>query len=208
MTRFTVICAMVLAAVLVISPTTQAITIEFAPAGQTVVLGSPASVDVNISGLTGALTLGAYDLNINFSSTILSTPTVTFGTGLSLGLIGGSTTGVSGTNPRNVFEVSLILPPSLLAANQPDSFRLFTLAFNTLALGTSPLSLSDIILGDEFGENITPRLTTVGTGSITVTPVPDNGGGNPIPEPSTWMLMASGLVLLCLGRRRLACSRV
>jgi hypothetical protein len=94
-------------------------------------------VDVNVSGQTGALALGAYDLKLNFSSGILSTPTVTFGAGLSLGLSGDSVTGISGTNPLNVFEVSLILPLSLLSLNQPDSFKLFTLAVNRIGIGTS-----------------------------------------------------------------------
>lgn len=207
MKRMVLITGFVMVAVLALSPATQAITLEFAPGAQGVTLGSPASVDVNVSALTGALALGAYDLNINFNSAILSTPTVTFGTGLNLGVIANSTTGTLGTNPLNLFEVSLVLPATL-SGSQLDSFKLFTLTFNTLTIGTSPLSFSAVILGDENGEDISQRVTTLGTGSIGVTAPPTPGGSNPIPEPSTWALMATGLVALGVWRRNLAFSRV
>jgi hypothetical protein len=185
-----------LIALVAISPVAQAVPItpalSFSPSAQLVPIGNQAIVDVNISGLTGPLALGAYDLNVNFNSSILSLASISFGIGLNLGNPLNSTTGTFGTNPLNVFEVSFV-SPATLSAGQPDSFRLFTLTFNTLSLGTSPLSFSSVILGDQNGD---PLTATLGAGSITVTP-----------EPSTWLLMASGLVGLGAYRRKPATIR-
>jgi hypothetical protein len=204
MKRVHFIMAFMVVAVLAMSPSTQAITLEFAPTAQGVALGNLASVDVNVSGLTGALALGAYDLNINYNSAILSTPAVTFGTGLNLGVIADSTTGTLGSNPLNIFEVSLVLPATL-SGSQADSFKLFTVVFNTIGVGTSPLGFSDVILGDQEGESLG---ATLGSGSIQVTALPSNGGGNPIPEPGTWLLMSTGMLTLGLWRRKLAVACV
>ncbi|WP_347258920.1 PEP-CTERM sorting domain-containing protein, partial [Methylocaldum sp.] len=108
---------------------------------------------------------------------------------------------VSGT--VNVFETSL----GLLADQDGNTaFRLFTLTFDTLANGLSPLSFTDNIastgefLGDENGDPFVPPVSA-GRGSVCV-------GGNcqqsqpiPVPEPPVVMLMGAGLLGFAFNQR-------
>ena len=150
----------------------------------TVPEGSSVQVDLDISGLAfaGAPSLGTFDLNLTYNSSILSLKTVTFG---DPGL--GDQLGLGGVQPMqsydssvpgtvNLFELSLN-SASDLDQLQADSFRLVELTFSGDALGFSPLHLVVNALGDSQGASLA---ATLGDGGVTVSlasPVPDRGVG-------------------------------
>jgi len=169
--------------------------LTFAPLNQTVNLGDTASVDVMVTGLTGEF-VGSYDFNVSWDAALLSLDSLSFGDALD-GPLDSLSGFVNGTGSVNAFEVSLGL-----LSNQDglSDFRLFTLSFDTLAVGTSALNfIGGIIptglLGDELGELLP---TEVIAGSITI-----NEGSVSVPEPGTLALFAIGLGLAgALKRRR------
>ena len=166
------------------------ITLSIAPTTQSVLAGNTVDVAVNISGL-GALTapsLGAYDLDVTFDSSILAFNSVAFVSQLDLAIM-GSTTGydASAAGVLNGFEVSLE-SISNLNSLQAGSFNLFTLTFDTLALGTSGVGISNVVLGDA---SAAPLFADVVGGEVTV-----------IPAPAAVMLGGLGLGFVSWFRRR------
>ena len=88
-----------------------------------------------------------------------------------------------------------LLSPADLVALQPGSLLLLsTLSFSTLSLGTSPLTFSGVILGNEFGMNI-PNFS-VQSGSISVI-------AQQVTEPGTLLLLVTGLGLAAIALQRI-----
>jgi hypothetical protein len=179
--------------VLASSATVQAISLVFVPPSQDVVRGSPVSVGLVVADL-GADTVGTFDVVVSFDPAILSLDLadITFGPFLGDPGLAAVTDvlfvpGVPELIFLNVFAVSL-LSSAELTALQPSSFPLATLTFATLGVGTSPLGMTLNALGDANGDPLSlsaaPR-----PGAITVQQVV-----TVIPEPSTWLLLATGLV--------------
>jgi len=161
----------------------HAFTVGLTPSFQTVPVGNPVSVDLYVSGLGNGTppSLGTFDLNILFDSTILYFNNATFGDpglGDQLDLFGlGSITSVDDSVPGvlNLFELSLDMPGDL-DLFQADSFTLATLTFDTLTTGTSSLSLTINALGDSAGNALSANI--------------QNASVAPVPEPSTAILLA------------------
>lgn len=175
----------------------RAIAISFSPLAQNVLLGDSASVDVILENPAGNL-VGAYDFFVNYDASILSLNNVVQGSAL-----GGpaDTLYQTATTPGqvNVAEVSFLFDLSGLQ-DASSSFTLFTLVFDTLAVGSSALLPEENILGfaggfvgDELGFGI--ALDSVNAGSITVVDLPVVDVG----EPAALLYFALGL----LGLRRL-----
>ncbi len=167
----------------------NALSLTIEPPTQTAPLAAIVSVDLVIGGLTagGPSSLGTFDLDIGFDDTVLTFQGATFG-GF-LGTPGVQTTNGSGLLAADLvdaFEVSLLTPAGLDAL-QPASFTLATLFFWGAAPGTSPLTLTQALVGDAFG---TQLLVTPSNASITI-----------VPEPATIFLMGLGLVVLGVRRR-------
>lgn len=178
--------------------TAGAVTLSIDPAFQNVGVGGTASVNLNISGLgsDNDNTLGGFILDVGFDNSILAFDSAVFGPTLDLY-----------TDPSdpiyNNYSVDQFSPDTVslywvtfldtadLIANQLDSFVLATLKFTGIGLGTSSLTFDYIDLSNGDG---TGSIFADGTaGSVTVAPVP---------EPSTWLLMAMGLVGLVGARRK------
>jgi hypothetical protein len=188
----TAICLLLLGVLLGFTATApaEAITIIFDPVSQNVALGNPAGVDLIISGLgdLSAPSLSAYDLDISFVPTILSFNNVVYGNQLDIFGLGFPiqwTTSGSGT--INLTELSLNTP-SDLDTYQLGSFTLATLYFDTIGFGNSPLNVSINALGDALGD---PLTANVDSGWINVT-----DGSQSVPEPSSLILIASGVFAL------------
>lgn len=165
----------------------RAVAITFQPSSQQVALGNMASVDLVISdlGVGSAPSIGVFDIDVSFSPSILGLGVagVVFGNQLdilSLGSIQQVDLGVMGV--VNVFELSLD-SASDLDLLQGASFTLFTLTFDALSVGLSPLSVTVHNLGDSLG---TPIVADLSSGSIQVV--------NAIPEPGALVLFTLGLI--------------
>ena len=179
----------VVIAVLFCAAGSQAITIGFSPVSQDVALGDQAFVDLAISGLGdgAAPSLGVFDLDVSFDPLVLNLSSVSFGDQLDILGLGSWKEAITGVGMVNLFELSFDSPDDLDSL-QADSFVLASLTFDTLALGESPLTLSIKALGDSWGD---PLIADVQSGSVSV-----------VPEPSTILLVGSGLVGLGCFRKK------
>ena len=179
----------VVALVVFVTSRSEAITIGFNPLSQVVSVGSPANVALEISGLGNfaAPSLSTFDLDIAFDSAILGLSAVTFVNQLDILGLGSIQSSTLGTGTVNLFELSLDSPEDLNSL-QADSFVLAYLSFDTLAFGTSPLNLSINALGDAWGD---PLVADIQSGSVSA-----------VPEPSTLILVGSGLVGLGYLRKK------
>ena len=180
-----------------LEPAANAVTLSVIPEATSANVGSTFSVDVVASGLLdgAAPSIGTYDLDLNYNSSVLSFANVSFGTGLDvLGL--GSIQAPDPSTPGkvNVFELSLDSEADLNQL-QHDAFKLFTLTFNAAAVGSSALQLTISALGDAAGNSLD---ATLQNGSAAVTPVP---------LPPTLVLFLSGLLGLALIHTRRPAGR-
>ncbi|MBL0715890.1 MAG: hypothetical protein JJV98_19560 [Desulfosarcina sp.] len=151
----------------------------------------PFEVDVTISGL-GGFDLGAFDLNVNYDDALLAVDSYTL-TG-ELGSFAGPDPAYPdaadwslGDDSSGIVNLAVI---SYLEdfSTQPDAFTLATLTFTGDSTGLADISLSDIILSDDFGDPIS--FTVSGTDI------------NAVPIPGAALLLGSGLVGIVGLRRR------
>ena len=172
-----------------------AFTIEFNPASQSLSAGSALVVDLVVSGLVDNATpsLGTFDLDVSFDSSVLNFSGATFGDQLNLSSLGDVSAVTPGTGTVNLFELSLESANDLDNL-QAGSFTLATLSFNAIAEGTSSLKLTLNALGDSLGD---PLTATVAGGSVIVQSI----ATVPVP-PALPMLLASLLVIGTMSSSR------
>lgn len=200
------LCAMFLAAGTLCH---ASVILSVDPSSQTVPLGTPASFNVDISGLGNGTALGTYDINLGFDPTLLSYASIVFGNQVDISGLGDIQSVTPGTGTVEVFELSLDSATELNSL-QASSFTLATLTFDTLATGSnSPVTLSVNALGDAYGNSIA---ATLQNGSVTIA-----GASSSVPEPSTLMMMVCVAAMSLFGfaakaapawRRRSAPGRV
>lgn len=171
-----------------------AITVGFQPASPSVLVGSPTSIVLVISGLGEGVapSLGSFDLDVGFDSSILAFNGATFGNQLDLFGLGNVSAVTPGVGTANLFELSLDTAADLDAL-QAGNFTLATLSFTALSVGNSPLSIAANAFADSLGNPLNADLVAGSIGSTT-----------PVPEPSNVMLMGIGLaaVMAAIARRR------
>lgn len=167
-------------------PAANALTVSVVPQASTFAVGDTVSVDVvaNMEG-DSALSLGSYDVELSFGSTVLSFANLVFGNGLSVtGMPSFPQEFSAGAGVVSAFESSLETTADLNSL-QPNAFTLFTVTFNALQAGTSALTLAVNSLGNAAG---TETLTgSVLNSSVTVT------GAPAVPLPAGVWLLMSGL---------------
>ena len=179
------------------APAANAVTLSVVPESPAVNVGSTFSVDVMASGLVdgAAPSIGTYDLDLNYNSSVVSFTSATFGTGLDVLGLGSIQQLDSGTPGKvNVFELSLDSEADLNQL-QNDTFKLFTLTFNAAAAGSTALGLTVNALGDAAGNSLDATLQNA---SVAVAPVP---------LPPAVLLLLSGLCALALTHTRRPAGR-
>jgi hypothetical protein len=154
------------------------ITLTLTPSSVDVAPGDAFTVDLVVAGLERPPSLGAFDLDVLFDSTVASATGVTFASFLGDPDLGEALTDVVSFPGRvNVAAVSL-LEPQTLDALQTNAFPLATLAFTAVASGTARFGVANVTLDDAFGNKL------------------------PVPEPSVMWLMGAGVAVLGVVRRR------
>jgi hypothetical protein len=166
---------------------TRAATISIQPASSTTNVGSAVNLNVNISNVSN---LFAFQFDIGFNPSVLSASSVSEGPFL---LSGGTTAFVPGTTDNLAGTISFTAD-SLVGAIPGVSGDgvLATLQLLPLAIGTSPMSLSNITLLDSNFNSID---FTSEDGSITV-------NASLTPEPSPALTLVAGLSILFALRRQ------
>lgn len=173
----------------------QAVSIGLNPSSESINLGNMTTVDIVISGLQESPLdeiVSAFDLDISFNQSILSAKDLVFGS-----FFGDLedfevlfSSDIDSTPGVIDLAVLSFLSDSELAALQPDSFVLATLAFTAIDSGNSAL---DFILDSEFGIDIKGKNAAIlnnivsNTANINVTVVP---------LPPTFLLFGSSLFIL------------
>lgn len=181
-----------------------AVSLSFNTSAINVPVSSNFSVDLMVSGLgnSSAPSLGAFDVDILYNPLQMTFLSYTLGTSLGdISLLEADdwSQGALGGGRIDLAEVSY-LTVAELDALQADSFILANLTFRCLAPGTSLIQIdasdSFLTLGDANGDGLN---FTLGQ-AVAVTQ--EGGGPPPIPEPSTFLLLGSGLAGLAWFRRR------
>jgi hypothetical protein len=186
--------------------TTQAsaVSLSIVPSTSPINVGDLVDVDILISGIddpTGSGPyLGAYSIGIKYDQTILQeSGSVSFDT-LLLGALSDSVRS-EGHNPGagqvEAEETSTFVDPADLAFLQFDnhSFNLVTFHFTGLNSGTSPLTFYLTDLSDADGN-------VLGVDPVVASQIVVNGPSGVVPEPSTVLLLATGVAGLLWQRRK------
>lgn len=181
------------AALVFTSFSAQAVIINVEPNVPSIEQGNAVTVDITVSDLGDgtAPSLGVFDLDLSFDNSILGLNSVTFGNQLDLfgfGSLQFDDASVAGT--VNLFELSFDLPGDLDTLQAP-SFVLASLAFDTLAIGTTDLLVAVNALGDSLGD---PLSFSVNNSSLEVT--------TSVPLPASSWLILLGVLSLFAARKR------
>jgi len=177
---------------LLVAARSEAISIGLAPSPVAATVGGVFSLDlVAVHG--AARSVGSWDLDVTFDSSLMSLDSVSFGV-----LLGGPADSLQDALPNgagswNVAEISLLSPDELDALLQPTSFVLATLNFSAVAEGTSSVVLANGVAGDGFGR---PFDLELGAARVEIT------GDAAVPEPGAALLFACGALLVARARRR------
>lgn len=151
------------------------------------ILGEQVEATVSVDGLTGEF-IGAYDVTLAFDGAILSFDELFFDVFLD-GPADSLQDVVLTSSTINAAEISLGF---LFNQTGIDAFPLFSVLFDTVGAGTSPLDLSVTELSDDFGFPL--ESTTLNSSVSVQEPVA-------VPEPGTASLLLIGLLAFAVTRR-------
>ena len=187
------LCAVVVASVLFAAREAAATPIvSLVPSLTNVTVGGTTTVNVSISD---AVDVFAFQFDLGFNSARISASNLVEGSFLAGG---GDTFFVPGSIDNLGGSIAFTGNTLLTAiAGESGGGILATVTFTGLSEGLAGLSLFNVVLLDSSLSTIVPVTTAGGLVNVTqsTTPVP-------VPEPATWLLVASGLSALRWRRRR------
>ena len=176
-------------------PAAAAPIIFLSPSSTTVDVGDTFSVDVNVADIDD---LFGFQFDFIFDDSLLNPVGITEGSFLSQG-VGGSTLFAPGTdNGAGTIEFTLgfLLGP---VPGVSGSGTLATLAFAATGSGTAAFSLGGLILQDsQFAE--LQDSAEINGASVNI-----NASATPIPEPTSLLLIGTGLGIIARRRLRRPC---
>jgi len=166
--------------VLVGSPAAMATTVNIQPASSSFSVGDTFSLNIDISDVTD---LYAFQFDIGFSPSTLAATGISEGAFLSGGV--RTTNYIPGTIDNSAGTVTFTADTLQdLIPGITGSGSLATIDFNAVDIGTSVVSLSNVLLLDSNLNNIS---ASIENGSITVNPAVI-----PTPEPGVlWLILAA-----------------
>jgi len=186
----------------------HAVSIEVRPS-QRVALGDPLTVDVLVTN-PGGVTIGVFDIVLEFDPDILEIDDVVFGTGLTDPNFGSITDVAIGKGRVEAAESSLLFPPPPVVSD----LLLFSVEFATRGLGTTAVTpVAALDLGPGPGLGLRAPMVFLGDDAIPGNPIPVASTNaatimvvEPVatPAPGTLPLLAMGTALVMLGRIRRA----
>ena len=169
----------------------QVVTVT--PSTQTVSVGDPFTVNLQISGLGAgtAPSVGVYDIDLGFDPNLVSFSSVAFGSGLDVLGLGSVQLTTVGPGVINLFELSLDTANDLNAL-QAGAFTLASISFSAWNPGTSLFSLSLNSLGDADGAALSASLQGSSVTAI----------ASSVPEPESWAMVVIALCTFGIALRR------
>lgn len=136
------------------------------------IIGNTVDVELNVADLGNgtAPSVGAYNVNIAFDSSILAYNSVTFGNQLDLGFFGS----IQDSDTTNVLSGTLNLSETSFESEtdlnnfQAQDFTLATITFDTIAVGPSQITPSIVSFGDAAGDPLAVDTLSSGTVAVAV----------------------------------------
>ena len=186
-----------------ISFNANAISIDLIANQSAVNIGDNIEVQVRISGLNDASapSLGDYDVNFNYDSSIFNFSSIVWGDSilgnqLDLSNFGSLQDASSGWGWLRISELSVdgALDLELL---QKDEFTLFSVLLNAAAIGSGTFSLTTNAFGDAYGNDV--LIDTINSTEVNIRSVS-------VPEPSSLLLLL-GLVAIIVLRAKMSQSQ-
>jgi hypothetical protein len=179
----------------------NAISIDLIANQSAVNIGNNIEVQVRISGLhdASAPSLGDYDVNFNYDSSLFSFSSIVWGDAilgnqLDLSNFGSLQESTSGWSWLRISELSVDSAVDLELL-QKDEFTLFSVSLNAAAIGSGTFSLTTNAVGDAYGNDV--LIDTINSTAIDIR-------GVSVPEPSSLLLLLLGLVAITVLRAKMS----